>query len=72
MEEIISLGITKYELIFLISATLLFTNLIWKFQKKLEKPSIKDQLKDTDIHYVNGKNLLKSIDEYQENMLNSK
>tara|TARA_B100001250_G_scaffold411852_1_gene441528 strand:+ start:4449 stop:4667 length:219 start_codon:yes stop_codon:yes gene_type:complete len=72
MEEIISLGITKYELIFLISATLLFTNLIWNFQKKLEKPSIKDQLKDTDIHYVNGKNLLKSIDEYQENMLNSK
>ena len=72
MEEIISLGITKYELIFLISATLLFTNLIWNFQKKLEKPSIKDQLKDTDIHYVNGKNLLKHIDEYQENMLNSK
>jgi hypothetical protein len=72
MEEIISLGITKYELIFLISATLLFTNLIWNFQKKLEKPSIKDQLKDTDIHYVNGENLLKSIDEYQENMLNSK
>ena len=72
MEEIISLGITKYELIFLISATLLFTNLIWNFQKKLEKPRIKDQLKDTDIHYVNGKNLLKSIDEYQENMLNSK
>ena len=72
MEEIISLGITKYELIFLISATLLFTNLIWNFQKKLEKSSIKDQLKDTDIHYVNGENLLKSIDEYQENMLNSK
>jgi len=72
MEEIISLGITKYELIFLIFINLLFLNLIWNFQKKFEKPSIKDQLKDTDIHYVNGKNLLKSIDEYQENMLNGK
>ena len=69
MTEIVSLGITYYELIFLISSSILFTNLIWNIQKKLDGKDIEKELEDSSVVYIKGGNLLKQIDDFQNEML---
>ena len=69
MTEIVSLGITYYELIFLISSCILFTNLIWNIQKKLDGKDIEKELEDSSVVYIKGGNLLKQIDDFQNEML---
>ena len=69
MTEIVFLGITYYELIFLISSSILFTNLIWNIQKKLDGKDIEKELEDSSVVYIKGGNLLKQIDDFQNEML---
>ena len=69
MTEIVSLGITYYELIFLISSSILFTNLIWNIQKKLDGKDIEKELEHSSVVYIKGGNLLKQIDDFQNEML---
>ena len=69
MTEIVSLGITYYELIFLISSCILFTNLIWNIQKKLDGKDIEKELEHSSVVYIKGGNLLKQIDDFQNEML---
>ena len=64
-----SLGITYYELIFLISSSILFTNLIWNIQKKLDGKDIEKELEHSSVVYIKGGNLLKQIDDFQNEML---
>tara|TARA_R100001594_G_C3863601_1_gene221600 strand:+ start:67 stop:210 length:144 start_codon:yes stop_codon:yes gene_type:complete len=41
----------------------------WIYKKFIYKPSYEDQLADLNIAYVNGKNLVASIDKFQDEML---
>ena len=41
----------------------------WIYEKFIYKPNYEDQLADLNIAYVNGKNLVASIDKLQAEML---
>ena len=54
------------ELIGIIFMTFLFGQLIWSIQKRLNKPSIKEELADSNIIYLTGSDVQKMLDEAEK------
>ena len=54
------------ELIGVLFMTLMFGQLIWSVQKRLNKPSIKEQLVDSNIIYLTGSDVQKMLDEAEK------
>ena len=54
------------ELIGILFMTLMFGQLIWSIQKKLNKPSIKEELADSNIIYLTGSDVQKMLDEAEK------
>jgi hypothetical protein len=46
--------------------TLMFGQLIWSIQKRLNKPSIKEELADSNIIYLTGSDVQKMLDEAEK------
>ena len=45
---------------------LMFGQLIWSIQKRLNKPSIKEELADSNIIYLTGSDVQKMLDEAEK------
>jgi len=54
------------ELIGILFMTLMFGQLIWSIQKRLNKPSIKEELADSNIIYLTGSDVQKMLDEAEK------
>ena len=54
------------ELIGVLFMTFLFGQLIWSIQKRLNKPSIKEELADSNIIYLTGSDVQKMLDEAEK------
>jgi hypothetical protein len=54
------------ELIGILFMTLIFGQLIWSIQKRLNKPSIKEELADSNIIYLTGSDVQKMLDEAEK------
>ena len=54
------------ELIGVLFMTLMFGQLIWSIQKRLNKPSIKEELGDSNIIYLTGSDVQKMLDEAEK------
>lgn len=54
------------ELIGVLFMTLMFGQLIWSVQKRLNKPSIKEELADSNIIYLTGSDVQKMLDEAEK------
>ena len=54
------------ELIGVLFMTLMFGQLIWSIQKRLNKPSIKEELADSNIIYLTGSDVQKMLDEAEK------
>ena len=54
------------ELIGVLFMTLMFGQLIWSIQKRLKKPSIKEELADSNIIYLTGSDVQKMLDEAEK------
>ena len=54
------------ELIGILFMTLMFGQLIWSIQKRLNKPSIKEELTDSNIIYLTGSDVQKMLDEAEK------
>ena len=54
------------ELIGIIFMALMFGQLIWSIQKRLNKPSIKEELADSNIIYLTGSDVQKMLDEAEK------
>jgi hypothetical protein len=46
--------------------TLMFGQLIWSIQKRLNKPSIKEELADSNIIYLTGSDVQKMLNEAEK------
>jgi hypothetical protein len=54
------------ELIGILFMALMFGQLIWSIQKRLNKPSIKEELADSNIIYLTGSDVQKMLDEAEK------
>jgi hypothetical protein len=54
------------ELIGVLFMTLMFGQLIWSIQKRLNKPSIEEELADSNIIYLTGSDVQKMLDEAEK------
>jgi hypothetical protein len=54
------------ELIGVLFMALMFGQLIWSIQKRLNKPSIKEELADSNIIYLTGSDVQKMLDEAEK------
>ena len=54
------------ELIGVLFMTLMFGQLIWSVQKRLNKPSIKEELAYSNIIYLTGSDVQKMLDEAEK------
>ena len=54
------------ELIGVLFMTFMFGQLIWSIQKRLNKPSIKEELADSNIIYLTGSDVQKMLDEAEK------
>jgi hypothetical protein len=54
------------ELIGVLFMTLMFGQLIWSIQKRLNKPSIKEELADSNIIYLTGSDVQKMLNEAEK------
>ena len=54
------------ELIGVLFMTFMFGKAIWSIQKRLNKPSIKEELADSNIIYLTGSDVQKMLDEAEK------
>jgi hypothetical protein len=54
------------ELIGILFMALMFGQLVWSIQKRLNKPSIKEELADSNIIYLTGSDVQKMLDEAEK------
>ena len=54
------------ELIGVLFMAVMFGQLIWSIQKRLNKPSIKEELADSNIIYLTGSDVQKMLDEAEK------
>jgi hypothetical protein len=54
------------ELIGILFMALMFGQLIWSTQKRFNKPSIKEELADSNIIYLTGSDVQKMLDEAEK------
>ena len=54
------------EMIGVLFMTLIFGQLIWSVQKRLNKPNIEEELADSNIIYLTGSDVQKMLDEAEK------
>ncbi len=54
------------ELIGILFMAVMFGQLIWSIQKRLNKPSIKEELADSNIIYLTGSDVQKMLDQAEK------
>lgn len=58
----------RYELIGVLFMTLMFANLIWTMQRRLERTDIKKELEDSNIVYLTGNDVKKMLDKAEKDV----